>query len=121
MMSTTTLRVVFVGLLGVPFLLIDPTLAANILFTLFTLSAWGFVVLYALRSNWRATRAGRTVMYLAGSFAAVGSQVAVSIWLGSDYPGRDFVRLSLYYGIALTMLNLTWTLWRYQNSPELDS
>ncbi len=87
-----------------------------LLFTICGLS-WAFVSMYGFRSYWRTTIAGRALMYITLSLALMTSQVSVSLMTESDYPFRDEVRLVLYSTLALTLLNLLWTLWIVQHTP----
>lgn len=96
-------------LLGVRF-------AANIFLALLTVKAVVFVVLYAARSNWRATAAGRAVMALIACLGTICAIGVVSAFLG-DYPGRAYVRLSAFIAIGLVLMNLLLTLVEAQRAP----
>lgn len=57
--------------------------------------AWVFVGRYGLRSPWRATVVGRSLMYVWLALTAVLTLVFFSYWLGA-YPGRDYLRALVY-------------------------
>lgn len=64
-----------------------------------------FLILYGLRSPWRATSTGRGIFTLTASMVAVLSNALAGVMLG-DYPGRDLVRLILVGGVACAGWNL---------------
>lgn len=80
-----------------------------------TIASGVFVILYGLRSRWRDTQPGRALMYTNLAFFALGMQICFSVLLGTEYWGRGVMRLFLYMGLALTMINLNLTLFRIQN------
>ncbi|ORL01831.1 hypothetical protein A6F55_19255 [Prescottella equi] len=96
----------------------DASTAANVLLLTMTIAAGGFCLLYAARSRWRSTAPGRALMYTHLALFAVGLQVSASVWLGDAYLGRGVIRLVLYLGLTLTLLNTSLTLLRIQNSER---
>lgn len=73
--------------------------------------AMTFTVSYALFFNWRKTPAGRSLMYFVISLDAWAIQSFLSR-MDPTYPGREWVRLIVYIGIALTVWRLVAVLWR---------
>lgn len=60
-----------------------------------------FVYYYARYSPWRATPIGRTMMYKNLSFIAVFSVIALGLFLGDAYPGRDTLRFIVYTTVVI--------------------
>lgn len=60
-----------------------------------------FVYYYGRYSPWRATNIGRTMMYKNLSFIAVFSVIALGLFLGDDYPGRDILRFIVYTAVVI--------------------
>ncbi|WPH57987.1 hypothetical protein SEA_LUCKYLEO_39 [Gordonia phage LuckyLeo] len=84
----------------------DPKLAANVLLTVMCGACWVFTFLYGIRSQWNLTEAGRTLFYLATSFALVLTQTMTSVWTHSDYPARDAIRFILYFVLVVAVINM---------------
>lgn len=74
-----------------------------------------FVVFYAWRSPWRELMAGRSLMYVFAALSATLDQIALSVWIGPDYPGRYPIRVILYGAIAVTFWRMFWTLLHIQS------
>ena len=85
------------------------TLSANLLLALLMVKAAIFVGLYAVRSNWRATAAGRAVMSLIACIAAICGIGTVNAFL-NDYGAKPFIRLACFIAVGLTLMNLLLTL-----------
>lgn len=68
-----------------------------------------FIVVYATYANWRATPAGRALMYAIGSLNLVVLMATVHLFTG-PYPGVEFVRILVYGLLFLSAWRLTWTL-----------
>lgn len=98
--------------------LCQPEIEARILVSTMTLMAIAFVVSYAVRSPWRATQAGRSVMATTVALVAIGAQQA-SVWFFGDYPWRSEVRASVLLALALTLLHRLLVLWRIQSEEEV--
>jgi hypothetical protein len=81
------------------------TLAANVLLVLLMVKSTVFVCLYAFRSNWTLTAAGRAVMGLIACMAAITGIGTLNLFLG-DYPGRPFVRVACFVAVGLTLMNM---------------
>ncbi|MCF8784094.1 putative phage holin [Rhodococcus ruber] len=92
----------------------DPQTEARILLTAMTVTAWSFALLYGIRSPWRATQAGQSVMATTVSLALIGTQLMTVWWFG-DYPGRNEVRAVVVLALVLTLLHRTLVLWRIQH------
>ena len=73
-----------------------------------------FVVFYALRSPWRETLAGRSLMYVFVAISATLDQIALSVLAGPEYPGRFPIRVVMYGAIAFTFWRMFWTLLHIQ-------
>lgn len=85
------------------------TLGANIILVLLMVKASLFVGLYAFRSNWRATAAGRAIMGLIGCVATICGVGTLNLFLG-DYSLKPFVRLICFIAVGLMLMNLLLTL-----------
>lgn len=85
-------------------LIFDAQAEARILLTSMTALAVTFVIRYAWISDWRATTGGRSLMYVAGALALIGSQL-ISVWWIGDYVGRDTVRSATVSVLVLALLH----------------
>ena len=81
--------------------------------------SWLFCLLYGVRSDWRATQPGRSIMYAVASLGAVTTQVSLSLWW-QDYPLRADLRAVIYTGLALTVLNMIVVLLLSQRREDAD-
>ncbi|WP_157095466.1 putative phage holin [Hoyosella altamirensis] len=91
--------------------------AATLLVPFLVLVVGLFAALYFFRSNWRATLAGRALLYSKLSLLVLSSYGATVLIL-DEFPARDWVRLTVYLVVALTQLNLLLTFIRVQNERE---
>lgn len=87
---------------------------ADILLAVALPGALAFPILYAVRSNWRAMRTGRSMMYLSISLAAVLALNFASIYF-PDYYGRGTVRVVVYTAMIVSVYGQLRTLNRVQN------
>ncbi|MDV7244466.1 MULTISPECIES: hypothetical protein [Rhodococcus] len=81
----------------------DAETEARILITSMTVLAWTFSILYATRSNWRVTQAGKALMYTSAALALLGTQIMSVWWLG-NYPYRTEIRDVVLLLLVLTVL-----------------
>lgn len=96
----------------------DPlNIIANFIVLIGWLPALLFVVFYGMRSKWRATLAGRTLMYQSFGFWLVMTVVLIGIWF-PDMPGRSLIRLLAYGFLVITMWRMFITLLRYQREEK---
>lgn len=91
--------------------------AAMLLLPFLMLVVGLFAGLYFFRSNWRATLAGRALLYSKLSLLAICAYGSAALTL-DDFPVRDWVRLTVYLVVALTQLNLLLTLLRFQSEER---
>ncbi|MFZ2528426.1 MAG: hypothetical protein WAX14_12335 [Rhodococcus sp. (in: high G+C Gram-positive bacteria)] len=98
--------------------LCPPRIEAQVLIMSMTVLAIMFVVSYAIRSPWRATQAGRSMMATTVALAAIGAQQS-SVWLFGDYAWRNEVRAVVLLALALTLLHRLLVLWRIQHEEEV--
>ena len=103
--------------LGVLVFVDDPKTAGNILILFASVCSTLFSVFYAIRSNWRATEAGKSLVYVSTSFAALGWFLAISLWWSNDFPFREPIRLVLYWALALSMLHRLLVWFEIQRHP----
>lgn len=89
------------------------------------LGAIVFAISYGAFFNWRKTREGRSLMYFVLSLIAVFVNNVAARLLGPEYPLRDWVRLVVYFVVALTVWRLVlvlWANWRAGKPPlEIES
>lgn len=104
---------------GLVILIFPAETEAKIMIFTMTVLAWTFVVTYALRSPWRSTQAGRSVMATTMSIALIGTQLA-SVWWFGDYPGRSEVRSMVILALVLTLLHRLLVLRRIQHADADD-
>jgi hypothetical protein len=100
----------FAALSGTVAVLFGVEKSAAVSLAVFFLAATVFTCLYMCRSRWRATTAGRALLYVTASIAAITGQITLTLWLGPAYPGRAVVRACVYFVVAAAMLNLLFTL-----------
>lgn len=92
----------------------DPiNIIANIVVIAGWLPSLLYVVLYFLRSKWRATMVGRALMYQSVAFFLVMTVVLIGIWF-PDMPGRATIRLVSYLIMVGTVWRMLVVLRRYQ-------
>jgi ABC-type Fe3+ transport system permease subunit len=92
----------------------DRDLVGNAILALVASLSWVFVVVYGVRSQWRATSSGRAVMVLVTCIGAICTQGAAAIFTDYSYPGREIIRPLLLLGVAVAVLDLLITLVRIQ-------
>lgn len=63
-----------------------------------------FTLLYVTRSMWRSNWIGKIFAFKSVVLSTVLVQVSLSVWLGSDYPGRGWIRLAIYAGGAVAFV-----------------
>ena len=78
-----------------------------------------FVGFYYVKSSWRTLPVGRSLMYFALSFMLVVLTVSLSLWLGSNYPFREWVRLFSYSLVSVMTWRLFFTL-RHIQKQSMD-
>lgn len=79
-----------------------------------------FVGFYYVKSSWRTLPVGRSLMYFALSFMLVVLTVSMSLWLGPNYPFREWVRIFAYTLVSVTTWRLFFTLRYIQKQPMDD-
>ena len=78
-----------------------------------------FVGFYYVKSSWRTLPVGRSLMYFALSFMLVVLTVSMSLWLGPNYPFREWVRIFSYSLVSVTTWRLFFTL-RYIQKQQMN-
>lgn len=78
-----------------------------------------FAVSYAVFFNWRKTPAGRALMYFVWSLIAVFVNNTIARLAGVDYPFREWVRITVYIAVAITIWRLVFVLWRNWRAGEV--
>lgn len=73
-----------------------------------------FTVRYFLFSPWERTREGQTLLYQKTAISALLVVLALSVFLGPDYPGRPFIRLGAFSAITFFFWVELVQLWRVQ-------
>lgn len=68
-----------------------------------------FVVFLTGFTHWRSTPAGESVVALGLALELVLIVNALSLLLGVDYPGREYVRTLSYWGLGAAMVYLSYT------------
>lgn len=79
------------------------------------------MLFYYFGSPWRKLLVGRSLMYFAASLALITVIVLLSLFLGPDYVGREFVRIICYGLVSFTTWRLFWTLRKVQKESPLVS
>ncbi|MGJ5667810.1 hypothetical protein QLG13_08065 [Rhodococcus aetherivorans] len=98
----------------------DPQEEARILLTIMTVLAWLFVGLYAWRSPWQSTEAGKTLMFTAAALGLIGLQL-ITVWWFGDYAWRNEVRAFTVTALVLSLLHRLVVLWEFQHKDCPDS
>jgi hypothetical protein len=81
------------------------------------LTTWVFVILYTTRSPWRATAAGRSVLYDQLCLGSLSAYLLIANFLPRQkYPIINDIRSILFLGILLALLNMILTLFRVQQT-----
>ncbi len=99
--------------------LTDQRTAGTYVFVLVTLTCIGFCIAYS-RSRWRSTASGRSLMYVVGAFGLVGLVVCSSLFFGTDYYGRDQIRMVAYLAVVVSLFNELLTMLSYQWQSKVD-
>lgn len=76
--------------------IVDYQLAADIALTALAVVTTAFVILYGVRSNWRANRVGRIFFVKAVVLPMVLWSAIASVWTDYSYPWREHVRFVIY-------------------------
>lgn len=90
----------------------DPVLVAgDIAVTIAAAGSLLFVGVYAAAAPWYRSLVGWSVMLLAFALGAISTLVSVSRWIGTEWPGREPVRLLVFslagcavWGLLATLL-----------------
>lgn len=103
--------VTFLADIGLP---VDYRLAANWALTVGATFVTAFLVLYAVRSNWRANRIGVILLTKSVFLTAMLWQIVASVWWDQHYPFRQQIRFVLYAMMAISYIAMTASLLREQ-------
>lgn len=79
-----------------------------------------FVLYYYFGSPWKTFLVGRSLMYFAVSLLVIIAIVTLSVWLGTDYFGREWLRLAGYLLVSWTTWRLFFTLRHIQKKGPVD-
>lgn len=79
-----------------------------------------FVGFYYFGSPWKKLLVGRSLMYFAVSLLIINLVVLASLFFGSTYPGREWVRLGGYTLVSVTTWRLFFTLRKIQKERPRD-
>lgn len=99
--------------------LTNQRMAGTYVFILVTLTCITFCAAYS-QSKWRSTASGRSLMYVVGAFALVGLVVCSSLIFGTEYPGRDQIRLVAYLAVGISLFNELLTMISYQWQSKVN-
>lgn len=76
-----------------------------------TAGAYIFTISYAGAFNWKLTTEGRTLLYVFASLAVVLTLNALARFLGTDYWGREWIRIVVYAVFLVLIVRLIYVLW----------
>lgn len=98
-------------------------LLGNLFFLASMLASGVFMFLYGFRSNWRATEAGRVIMWF---MATVSVILFMSVffalgWPNSEHPVRVVFRLLAFGFLFVAILRLILSLLKEQSKQGVDS
>lgn len=83
----------------------DPDNFGDALLILAAISAWSFVLIFR-RSAWRIMVIGRSLMYLGIGISLMLTQNVIFVVMGGPYQGRDLLRITLYFTLLMTFINM---------------
>lgn len=92
----------------------DLTTVAMVFLLATAIVGWAFVILYAIRSPWRRTHAGKSIMYSKVIISALCTWFGLAFMFRFNYAGKDELRAFLMLAIFLTTTNIALTLFRIQ-------
>lgn len=95
-------------------------LIADIALCVLAAGQFAFTAQYVLRSPWWATEIGKIYALKSVLWTLVVLQVAASVLTESEYPGRQYFRISIYIGGAVSIAVLWWLLRRIQAQGRAD-
>ena len=87
-------------------------LIADVLILASCVGTVGFAVSYVSFFAWRKTAAGRALLAFSLSLVSVILLAALAVWTENQYPFREYIRLTVYTGLAVTVWRLLFVLWR---------
>lgn len=92
----------------------------NLSFLASTIVSWAFVILYGIRSNWRATETGRVLMWFIVTIGAIlGSAIVFGLTFEeSDHPIRLITRSVGYLVLCTVLIRLFIILWKSQSERK---
>lgn len=93
-------------------------LIANYVVLAYVLPLGAFIALYATRSPWRNTELGVALMIQKIAFTVLILVLLGSYFIGSDYPGREWVRLFGFLAVGYTLVLDVVNLLRYQRKAR---
>lgn len=105
------------GLSALWMVMTGPVLAGTILLGAMAVNASLFVLLYVTRSQWRATMAGRGLVYTAIMLALLGWN-CVTYRIFGEYPGRLWIGIVLFYAFNLAIIGMVVALVKVQNQER---
>lgn len=97
---------------------LDLDLVSNAIIALAAPGAIAFTLLYGLRSAWRATRAGRALMWLSVSLSGTMLYYALFVLLGPDYRFREPYSVVLAIAVTSNIYRMLWVLIRAQRYDQ---
>ncbi|WP_139277799.1 putative phage holin [Rhodococcus marinonascens] len=112
--------VALAALLGiVAIVVLGPAHQAYVLAAALTVLSWTFVVLYAGRSRWRSTLAGKAMMSTSAALALLGAQILSEHHLG-EYSIRGDLQDTAILLLGLTILYRILVLRQIQGCERMD-
>lgn len=92
--------------------------AANVALVVLAIMAVLFAAIYVIRSPWEHSEVGRIYALKSTLLALVMVQIALSVWISTEYPGRGWARLIIYTGGALAYIPMIASLVRHQRQDR---
>ena len=77
-----------------------------------------FTFWYLAKSRWKLLNAGRSLAYVFLALDFVLLQNSLSVWLSTEYFGRQVIRSMMYLGIVVAVFSMTRTLWTIQHREQ---
>jgi|GEM_PF-7093499 len=77
-----------------------------------------FVAMYFTKTHWWRSETGRAIMYLTVALLPMLLAASLLAWLGTDYPGREWLRLVSFVGISTASWGLFITAWRVRRRAQ---
>lgn len=99
---------------------VDYQLLANVAVAAAAVLTSAFAALYAFRSKWWRNPIGKTYLVKSVFMALMLDQIALALWWGADFPGRQHIRWIIYASAVIAYIPMFITLFREQSNDRQE-